>query len=129
MQEDECYSLPKIRISGFADIKVVPGEELIDTLTACYERDGMDETIVVCRSNKRANIYNKGIRAQILYREDELNTGDMLMVAKNNYYWTEKSKEMDFIANGEIAVVRRFVVRASCMSFALHEVVLTFPRP
>lgn len=62
------------------------GEELIDTLTACYERDGMDETIVVCRSNKRANIYNKGIRAQILYREDELNTGDMLMVAKNNYY-------------------------------------------
>ena len=86
--EDECYSLPKIRISGFADIKVVPGEELIDTLTACYERDGMDETIVVCRSNKRANIYNKGIRAQILYREDELNTGDMLMVAKNNYYWT-----------------------------------------
>ena len=78
--EDECYSLPKIRISGFADIKVVPGEELIDTLTACYERDGMDETIVVCRSNKRANIYNKGIRAQILYREDELNTGDMLMV-------------------------------------------------
>ena len=93
--EDECYSLPKIRISGFADIKVVLGEELIDTLTACYERDGMDETIVVCRSNKRANIYNKGIRAQILYREDELNTGDMLMVAKNNYYWTEKSKEMD----------------------------------
>ena len=90
--EDECYSLPKIRISGFADIKVVPGEELIDTLTACYERDGMDETIVVCRSNKRANIYNKGIRAQILYREDELNTGDMLMVAKNNYYWTENEK-------------------------------------
>lgn len=110
--EDECYSLPKIRISGFADIKVVPGEELIDTLAACYERDGMDETIVVCRSNKRANIYNKGIRAQILYREDELNTGDMLMVAKNNYYWTEKSKEMDFIANGEIAVVRR--VRRTC---------------
>lgn len=67
----------------------------------------MDETIVVCRSNKRANIYNKGIRAQILYREDELNTGDLLMIAKNNYYWTERYKEMDFIANGEIAVVRR----------------------
>ncbi len=125
--EDECYSLPKIRISGFADIKVVPGEELIDTLAACYERDGMDETIVVCRSNKRANIYNKGIRAQILYREDELNTGDMLMVAKNNYYWTEKSKEMDFIANGEIAVVRR--VRRTCelYEFRFAEVVLTFP--
>ena len=54
--KDECNSLPKIRILGFADIRMVPGGELIDTLTACYERDGMDETIVVCRSNKRANI-------------------------------------------------------------------------
>ena len=125
--EDECYSLPKIRISGFADIKVVPGEELIDTLTACYERDGMDETIVVCRSNKRANIYNKGIRAQILYREDELNTGDMLMVAKNNYYWTEKSKEIDFIANGEIDVVRRVRRTLELYVFRFAEVVLTFP--
>ncbi|WP_373126165.1 ATP-dependent RecD-like DNA helicase [Bacteroides sp. HPS0048] len=125
--KDECNSLPKIRILGFADIRMVPGGELIDTLTACYERDGMDETIVVCRSNKRANIYNKGIRAQILYREDELNTGDMLMIARNNYYWTEKSKEMDFIANGEIAVVRR--VRRTCelYDFRFAEVVLTFP--
>ena len=99
--EDACESLPKIKVSGFADIKIVPGDELIDTLSTCYDRDGMDETIVVCRSNKRANIYNNGIRAQILWREDELNTGDLLMVAKNNYYWTEKSKEMDFIASGE----------------------------
>ena len=105
--EDACQSLPKIKVSGFADIKVVPGDELIDTLSTCYDRDGMDETIVVCRSNKRANIYNNGIRAQILWREDELNTGDLLMVAKNNYYWTEKSEEMDFIANGEIAVLHR----------------------
>ncbi len=125
--EDECYSLPKIRISGFADIRRVPGEELIDTLTACYERDGMDETIVVCRSNKRANIYNKGIRAQILYREDELNTGDMLMVAKNNYYWTEKSKEMDFIANGEIAIVRRVRRTRELYGFRFAEVILAFP--
>ena len=64
--EDACQSLPKIKVSGFADIKVVPGDELIDTLSTCYDRDGMDETIVVCRSNKRANIYNNGIRAQIL---------------------------------------------------------------
>ena len=125
--KDECNSLPKIRILGFADIRMVPGGELIDTLTACYERDGMDETIVVCRSNKRANIYNKGIRAQILYREDELNTGDMLMIARNNYYWTEKSKEMDFIANGEIAVVRRVRRTRELYDFRFAEVVLTFP--
>ncbi|WP_373729958.1 ATP-dependent DNA helicase, partial [Bacteroides heparinolyticus] len=82
--EESCYSLPKIRITGFADIKVLPGNELIDELSSCYDCDGPDETIVICRSNKRANIYNSGIRAQVLWREDELNTGDLLMVAKNN---------------------------------------------
>ena len=124
---DGCTALPKIRISGFADVKVVPGDELIDTLNSCYERDGMDETIVVCRSNKRANIYNKGIRAQILYREDELNTGDLLMVAKNNYYWTEKYKDMEFIANGEIAVVRRVRRTRELYGFRFADVLLSFP--
>ena len=125
--EDECFSLPKIKVSGFPDIQVVRGDELIDTLTGCYEKDGMDETIVVCRSNKRANIYNKGIRAQILYREDELNTGDLLMVAKNNYFWTEKYKEMDFIANGEIAVVRRVRRTRELYGFRFAEVLLALP--
>ena len=125
--EDECFSLPKIKVSGFPDIQVVRGDELIDTLTGCYEKDGMDETIVVCRSNKRANIYNKGIRAQILYREDELNTGDLLMVAKNNYFWTEKYKEIDFIANGEIAVVRRVRRTRELYGFRFAEVLLAFP--
>ena len=125
--EDECFSLPKIKVSGFPDIQVVRGDELIDTLTGCYEKDGMDETIVVCRSNKRANIYNKGIRAQILYREDELNTGDLLMVAKNNYFWTEKYKEMDFIANGKIAVVRRVRRTRELYGFRFAEVLLAFP--
>lgn len=124
---DECAALPKIRVAGFADVKVVPGDELIDTLNSCYERDGMDETIVVCRSNKRANIYNKGIRAQILYREDELNTGDLLMVAKNNYYWSARQKEMEFIANGEIAVVRRVRRTRDMYGFRFAEVTVAFP--
>ena len=88
--EDECGALPRIKVTGFADIKVLPGNELIDALEACYDHDGLDETIVVCRSNKRTNIYNNGIRAQILWREDELNTGDLLMVAKNNYFWRDQ---------------------------------------
>lgn len=125
--DDDCVALPKIRVTGFPDIKVVPGDELIDMLNSCYESDGMDETIVVCRSNKRANIYNKGIRAQILYREDELNTGDMLMVAKNNYYWTEQYKEMEFIANGEVAVVRRVRRTREMYGFRFAEVLLSFP--
>ena len=125
--EDEFYSLPKIKVTGFPDIKVLPGNELIDEITSCYEHDGMDETIVICRSNKRANIYNNGIRAQILWREDELNTGDMLMIAKNNYFWTEKYKEMDFIANGEIAVVRRVRRTRELYGFRFAEVTLNFP--
>ena len=125
--EDDCYSLPKIKVSGFADIKVLPGNELIETLSSCYDHDGLDETIVVCRSNKRANIYNKGIRAQILWREDELNTGDLLMVAKNNYFWTEKEKEMDFIANGETAVVRRVRRTRELYGFRFADVTLVFP--
>lgn len=125
--DEDFFSLPKIKVSGFADIQVISGADLIDALNHCYEQDGMDETIVVCRSNKRANIYNKGIRAQILWREDELNTGDMLMIAKNNYYWTEKYKEMDFVANGETAIVRRVRRTREMYGFRFADVTLTFP--
>lgn len=125
--EESCYSLPKIRITGFADIKVLPGNELIDELSSCYDCDGPDETVVICRSNKRANIYNNGIRAQVLWREDELNTGDLLMVAKNNYFWTGKEKEMDFIANGETAVVRRMRRTREMYGFRFADVTLSFP--
>lgn len=125
--EEEWGVLPKIRISGFPDVKLLPGNELIDTLSACYDRDGTDETIVVCRSNKRANIYNNGIRAQILWREEELESGDLLMVAKNNYYWTEKEKNLDFIANGETAVVRRVRRTAEMYGFRFADVLLSFP--
>lgn len=125
--EEEWGVLPKIRVSGFPDVKLLPGNELIDALSACYDRDGTDETIVVCRSNKRANIYNNGIRAQILWREEELESGDLLMVAKNNYYWTEKEKSLDFIANGETAVVRRVRRTAEMYGFRFADVLLAFP--
>ena len=135
-------TLPKIKVTGFVDIKVLPGNELIDMLETCYDHDGEDETIVICRSNKRANIYNNGIRAQILWREDELNTGDLLMVAKNNYFWTEQlqadmlrngeKKEAvaqvpDFIANGETAVVRRVRRTRELYGFRFADVTLSFP--
>lgn len=127
ISEGAYGSLPRIQITGFADVKLLPGDELIETLTTCYDRDGMDETIVLCRSNKRANIYNKGIRAQILWREDELNTGDLLLVAKNNYYWAEENKDIDFIANGDVAVVRRMRCTRELYGFRFAEATLTFP--
>lgn len=89
---DEATLLPRISFSGFADICMVPGGELIEQLSSSFSEVGIDETIVITRSNKRANIYNAGIRGTVLDREEQLTTGDMLMVVKNNYYWLEKEK-------------------------------------
>ena len=127
ISEEDFFVLPPIRVEGFPDVKVVPGMELIETISESYDKVGMDETIVVCRSNKRANIYNKGIRNTILYREEELECGDLLMVAKNNYFWTEGCKEIDFIANGDIAVVRRVRRERELYGFRFADVVLRFP--
>ena len=120
-------SLPQIRFQGFADICVVPGDELIESLASSYSRVGLDETIVVTRSNKRANIYNQGIRNQVLDREDELCRGDQLMIVKNNYFWTEGSKEIAFIANGDIAVVQRCRNVHELYGFRFAEVTMQFP--
>ena len=127
ISEEDFFTLPSVRVEGFPDIRTVSGSELIEVINDCYGQAGMDETIVVCRSNKRANIYNKGIRNTILYREDELNSGDLLMVAKNNYFWTEGCKEIDFIANGDIAVVRRVRRVREAYGFRFADVVLAFP--
>ena len=125
--EEDFFTLPPIRVEGFPDIRVIPGNELIETINESYDKAGMDETIVVCRSNKRANIYNKGIRNTILYREEELESGDLLMVAKNNYFWAEGSKEIDFIANGDIAEVRRVRREREMYGFRFADVTLRFP--
>jgi exodeoxyribonuclease-5 len=124
---DNYYALPKIKVNGFADVSIISGETLIMSLEECYQRDGEDDTIVICRSNKRANIYNKGIRAQILWREEELEGGDRLMVAKNNYFWTQQEKQLDFIANGEMAVVRRIRNERTLYGFRFADVTLMLP--
>ena len=124
---DEMTRLPKIRFAGFTDIQMVPGGELIDALSTSYYRVGTDETIVITRSNKRANIYNQGIRNQVLDREDELCRGDQLMIVKNNYFWTEGSKEIPFIANGDIAVVQRVRHLHELYGFRFAEVTMQLP--
>ena len=127
--------LPRIRISGFDDICRVQGEELIEAIEECYSNAGMEETIVLCRSNKRANVYNAGIRRRILYREEPLTRGDMLMVVKNNYYWRELLgkedsgllEKLDFIANGDIAQVVRVGTVEEMYGFTFADVTLSFP--
>ncbi len=115
--------LPKIHLRGFSDIKVVPGDELIESLAGSYSKVGLDETMIITRSNKRANIYNQGIRNMVLGREEQLTSGDQLMVVKNNYYWRKE----EFIANGDHAVVRRVRNVHELYGFHFAEVTMTFP--
>ncbi|MBQ8361159.1 MAG: AAA family ATPase [Bacteroidaceae bacterium] len=124
---NQAWTAPTIRLQGFADIRHLPGNELIETLEECYANAGYDETMVICRSNKRANVYNNGIRARILYREEILCSGDLVMIAKNNYFWSEDCKELDFIANGDIAVVHRVRHSHELYGFQFADVTLRFP--
>ncbi len=125
---DEATELPKINFTGFADITMVPGNELIEGLNTSYSQVGMDETMVITRSNKRANIYNQGIRNTILGREEGLTTGDMLMIVKNNYYWMEKDNSaIPFIANGDRARVQRVRNIRELYGFHFADVWLQFP--
>ena len=119
---------PHIKLKGFADIKIISGNELIDSLSYSYSEVGVDETIVVTRSNKRANIYNMGIRRTILDNEENLSYGDMLMVVRNNYYWPEHLKsELSFIANGDRALVSRVRNVRELYGFRFADVTLSFP--
>jgi len=125
--------LPKIRFKDFPDIVNMPGGELIEALSSSYSRVGMDETVVVTRSNKRAVIYNRGIRNTVLDREDELCRGDQLMIVRNNYYWSEKLRDdegnalLSFLANGDSCVVQRVRNMHELYGFRFADVTFTLP--
>ena len=122
--------VPQIQFAGFDDIQMVPGDELIESLNTSYSRVGEDETIVITRSNKRANIYNQGIRSTVLGCEDELCRGDRLMIVKNNYSYSlggSEGVEGTFIANGDVAVVQRVRNIHEQHGFRFAEVTLQFP--
>ena len=178
IQEGEMFEFPKLRGKSFPDVRVLPGDELIEALEDSYRKYGTDGTIVVTRSNKRANIFNNGIRSRILDLEEELSSGDFIMVAKNNYFWTDReqgqgarskeqentieghgarskeqentieeqgarSKEQEnsnplapcplplapfsFIANGDVAVVRRLRNERSFYGFRFADATIVFP--
>jgi exodeoxyribonuclease V len=101
------FSLPLFSLVGYDDIERVSGTELLESISSSYDKFGIEDTIVVSRSNKRANKYNQGIRNSILYRDEELVPGDLLMVVKNNYFWMREGEKIDFIANGDIIEIVR----------------------
>lgn len=117
---------PKLELSKFEDFQSLSGEYMIEVISDCYDHDGMNDTIIVTRSNKRATMFNAGIRNRILYREEELVSGDRLLVAKNNYFWSEDYEEIDFIANGDMATVSRVRSMETKYGFKFAHVELEF---
>ncbi|MGN0227963.1 MAG: ATP-dependent RecD-like DNA helicase [Paludibacteraceae bacterium] len=89
------------------DIISVPGDEVIDTLEHSWREVGAEDTLIIARSNKMTNLYNQGVRARVLWKEDDLSNGDRLMVTKNNYFWAQEYKDLEFIANGDMFEIER----------------------
>ena len=106
---DNQQGYPHLTVDGFADVRRISGGQLIEEIENCYDEFGVGNTMVLCRSNKRANRYNEGIRRTILWRDEEISKGDLLMVVKNNYFWLsdEDMETTPFIANGDIAEITR----------------------
>lgn len=155
IQHEEATELPKLRFRGFSDIISLPGNEIIDTLSSSYSRVGIDDTIVITRSNKNATIYNNGIRAQVLDREELLERGDQVMIVKNHTLPTLNSnpstlnskpstlnstpstlnpkpstlntQQPSFIANGDKAIVVRVRNFRELYGFHFADAILRFP--
>lgn len=102
----EDYTFPSI-ITNNEVIRINTGEDLQDALESAYSNNGVNNTSVICRSNKRANLYNQQIRTKIRWQENEISSGDMLMVVRNNYFWLDESSKAGFIANGDIIMVTK----------------------
>jgi exodeoxyribonuclease-5 len=126
IREKEIVAQAIFSLNNFADIERINGVDLEECLNKEYSRNELGDVVVVCRSNKRANIFNREIRNRILYHDSELSTGDFLMVVKNNYYWLDSDSEMGFIANGDIVEVMQVRKHHELYGFRFVEVTLHF---
>lgn len=126
--KEQLNKTPTLQTRGFTDFYRMQGDQLIEGLNYAYGKFGIENTLVICRSNKSANLYNQHIRHQILFREEELSGGDYVMVVRNNYYWLqqEQPESQSFIANGEMAQVRRVRNVHEQYGFRFADVTLEF---
>lgn len=122
MLADERVELPLLRLYGQKDVEKITGPDLEDGLQTAYARAGSGETIVVCRSNKRANQFNREIRRRILFHENELSSGDYLMVVRNNYFWLDPDSGPGFMANGDIVAVEHILKTEECFGFRFADI-------
>jgi exodeoxyribonuclease-5 len=120
------FRLPLFSVVKFMDIRRLTGADLEDELNSAYSSSGRDSNVVICRSNKRANIFNQEIRRRILFFEDEINTGDYMMVVKNNYFWLPEGSSAGFIANGDIVELKRIRSVHEMFGFRFADVTIRF---
>jgi exodeoxyribonuclease-5 len=119
---------PSLDCINYKDTIRITGEELIDEISTAYGMCGMEGTIIVVNSNKQANRYNQGIRNRIFFREEEISAGDMVMVVKNNYFIIDEEEDgAGFIANGDIAEVKKIRKYEERYGFRFADMVLKFP--
>ncbi len=113
----------KFQISNFSiqpnknDIIQLPGEAVIESLENSWREVGAEETLIIARSNKMTNLYNGGVRARVLWKEDDLSNGDRIMVTKNNYFWAKEYDDLEFIANGDMFEIQRLTNRHELYGF------------
>ncbi len=121
--QSEFYDDFKFSVSPYADIvRLIDGHDIQEAIDESYSQNGKEETAIIVRSNKRANLYNENIRNRILYLENELAVGDYMMVVKNNYFWLKPTSEAGFIANGDIIEVLEIFSIKDLYGFKFAEV-------
>ena len=117
------YDSFKFNLEGYTDIiRLIDGYEIMDAINDAYSTLGNEDTAIIVRSNKRANLYNQQIRSRVLFNEHELTTGDYLMVVRNNYFWLKPTSEAGFIANGDIIEVLEIFSIKELYGFRFAEV-------
>lgn len=120
---EEFYESFKFRLTPKADvIRLIDGHEIMEAIEDSYRNLGHEDTTIIVRSNKRANMYNQQIRNRILFQEEEISAGDYLMVVKNNYFWIKPNSEAGFIANGDIIKVLEIQAIKELYGFRFAEV-------
>lgn len=120
------YALPIFHLQGFDDIQKIEPETFEEMLHNAFANISDNEAVIVCKSNKRANMFNQAIRGRILNIEGEIATGDKLMVVKNNYFWAEGNNAICFIANGDMAEIRKIKHFEDMYGFRFADVELSF---
>lgn len=120
------YKLPLFHLSDFKDIKKIEPETFEEMLHNAFDNSTDNESVIICKSNKRANLFNQAIRGRILNIEGEIATGDKLMVVKNNYYWANDNQAIGFIANGDMAEIRKIKHYDEMYGFRFADVELSF---